>query len=91
MKKFFSFGKNRKESSDSSRSNRGSVVSRNGSVVSLSSVTQATTGGYEVREKDLGKLHKAVLQGDIAKIQMLVRKENINGFDKQKRYAMLSG
>lgn len=86
MKKFFSFGKSRKESSDSSQSKRGSVVSRHGSVVSLSSSMQVA-GGYEIREKDLGKLHKAVYNGDNTKLQALVKKGNLNEPDKMKRFA----
>ena len=86
MKKFFHFGRSKKETSESSQSKRGSLSSRHGSVVSLSSAIQ-NLGGYEIREKDLPKLHKAVVHGDVSKIQSLVKKENINALDKQKRLA----
>ncbi|XP_052059418.1 ankyrin repeat domain-containing protein 26-like isoform X12 [Mytilus californianus] len=40
--------------------------------------------GYEVREKDLPKLHKAVWNDDLAKVKSLVKKD-ANGLDKENR------
>ncbi|KAM9034355.1 ankyrin repeat domain-containing protein 7 [Sarcophilus harrisii] len=43
--------------------------------------------GYLIRDKDLGKLHKAAWIGDVAKVQklLLLRKHNVNDVDKVKR------
>lgn len=48
----------------------------NGSVLSV---------GYDLREKDLGKVHKAALQGDLAKLRHLAKKNDINQLDKENR------
>jgi hypothetical protein len=51
-------------------------------------VVGATGGlniGYEVREKDLPKLHKAVWNEDLGKVKSLVKKD-VNGLDKENRY-----
>ncbi|KAL8595237.1 hypothetical protein ACOMHN_043389 [Nucella lapillus] len=40
--------------------------------------------GYDVREKELGKLHKAAWAGDVAKVQQLAKK-NSSPLDKEKR------
>ncbi|XP_071153648.1 ankyrin repeat domain-containing protein 36C-like isoform X38 [Mytilus edulis] len=40
--------------------------------------------GYEVREKDLPKLHKAVWNDDLVKVKSLVKKD-VNGLDKENR------
>lgn len=42
--------------------------------------------GYDVREKELGKLHKAAWLGDLAKVQQLAKKDP-SPLDKEKRYS----
>ncbi|XP_050929149.1 ankyrin repeat domain-containing protein 26 isoform X2 [Lates calcarifer] len=51
----------------------------NGSVLSA---------GYELKEKDLGKVHKAALVGDLAKLKQLAKKNDINQLDKENRTAL---
>ncbi|CAK6950960.1 ankyrin repeat domain-containing protein 26 [Scomber scombrus] len=51
----------------------------NGSVLSV---------GYEVKEKDLGKVHKAALVGDLVKLKQLAKKNDINQLDKENRTAL---
>lgn len=41
--------------------------------------------GYEVREKDLPKLHKAAWTGDLSKVVQLVKKDT-SALDKENRY-----
>ncbi|XP_059834294.1 ankyrin repeat domain-containing protein 26 isoform X1 [Hypanus sabinus] len=41
--------------------------------------------GYELKEKDLGKLHKAASTGDLTKLRQLIKKKNVNQLDKQNR------
>ena len=73
MKKFFSFGK----SKDDDRR-------------SIKSVTRSPSGaesfsGYVVRDKDLGKIHKAAWSNDVSKIKQLAKKDH-NTLDKDGRY-----
>jgi hypothetical protein len=42
-------------------------------------------GGYDLKEKDLGKLHKAALLGDVPKLVQLAKKNDINQLDKENR------
>ncbi|XP_041853401.1 ankyrin repeat domain-containing protein 26 isoform X3 [Melanotaenia boesemani] len=51
----------------------------NGSVLSA---------GYDLKDKDLGKVHKAALQGDLAKLKQLAKKNDINQLDKENRTAL---
>ncbi|XP_071349203.1 ankyrin repeat domain-containing protein 26 isoform X7 [Trachinotus anak] len=51
----------------------------NGSVLSV---------GYELKEKDLGKVHKAASVGDLAKLKQLAKKNDINQLDKENRTAL---
>ncbi|XP_067906623.1 ankyrin repeat domain-containing protein 26 isoform X2 [Heterodontus francisci] len=51
-------------------------TSDTGSVVSV---------GYELKEKDLGKLHKAASTGDLPKLRQLIKKNYINQLDKENR------
>ncbi|XP_059182466.1 ankyrin repeat domain-containing protein 26-like [Centropristis striata] len=51
----------------------------NGSVLSA---------GYELKEKDLGKVHKAASVGDLAKLKQLAKKNDINQLDKENRTAL---
>ncbi|XP_042352084.1 ankyrin repeat domain-containing protein 26 isoform X3 [Plectropomus leopardus] len=51
----------------------------NGSVLSA---------GYDLKEKDLGKVHKAASVGDLAKLKQLAKKNDINQLDKENRTAL---
>ncbi|XP_024127488.1 ankyrin repeat domain-containing protein 26 isoform X7 [Oryzias melastigma] len=51
----------------------------NGSVLSA---------GYELKDKELGKIHKAALQADLGKLRQLVKKNDINQVDKENRTAL---
>uniref|UniRef100_A0A8C8RCQ4 Ankyrin repeat domain-containing protein 26 n=1 Tax=Pelusios castaneus TaxID=367368 RepID=A0A8C8RCQ4_9SAUR len=42
-------------------------------------------GGYELREKELGKLHRAAAGGDLGKLQQLLKKHDVNQLDKENR------
>ncbi|KAF7662436.1 hypothetical protein LDENG_00236180 [Lucifuga dentata] len=44
--------------------------------------------GYELKEKDLGKVHKAASVGDVAKLKQLFKKSDINQLDKENRTAL---
>ena len=74
MKKFFKFGSSKKKTPSSSQ-DKGSSRSLNKNEGAV----------YDIREKDLGKIHKAVWQGDSAKVEQLAKKE-VNSLDKEKRY-----
>ncbi|XP_070557904.1 ankyrin repeat domain-containing protein 26-like isoform X2 [Ptychodera flava] len=43
------------------------------------------TSGYEVKEKDLPKLHKAAWNGDLSKVKQLAKKGDVNQLDKANR------
>ena len=45
----------------------------------------ASSGGYDVNEKDLGKIHKAALLGDVSKLVQLSKKHDIHQLDKENR------
>uniref|UniRef100_A0A7N4Q110 Uncharacterized protein n=1 Tax=Sarcophilus harrisii TaxID=9305 RepID=A0A7N4Q110_SARHA len=78
MKKIFNFGK-KKGQSTSRPFNK---------VPSYFGVqTPYPTEGYQIRSKDLGKIHKAALLGDVAKVQQLLQlgKSTVNELDKMKR------
>ncbi|XP_074127115.1 uncharacterized protein LOC141544622 [Sminthopsis crassicaudata] len=49
--------------------------------------TPYPTEGYLIRSKDLRKIHKAALRGDVAKVQqlLLLGKNDVNDLDKVKR------
>ncbi|XP_041072390.1 ankyrin repeat domain-containing protein 26 isoform X2 [Carcharodon carcharias] len=51
-------------------------TSDTGSVVSV---------GYELKDKDLGKLHKAASTGDLPKLRQLIKKNDVNQLDKENR------
>ena len=61
MKKFFGFGKSKKDQGTGVSPGKG----------------QAGSGGpgYELKEKDLSKLHKAAWQGDLEKVKQLAKKD----------------
>ncbi|KAG7258765.1 hypothetical protein CRUP_037842 [Coryphaenoides rupestris] len=54
-----------------------SNTSDNGSTVS------GAGGGYDLKEKDLAKVHKAALLGDVLKLVQLAKKNDINQLDKE--------
>lgn len=78
MKKFFRFGKGKKDGSDTASN----VSSRRNSASSLVGV--GAVGGYEIKDKDLGKIHKAILKKDLDKVRRLATKE-VNSLDKESR------
>ena len=49
-----------------------------------SDFTENVGPGYSVRTKDLGKLHKAAWDGDLAKVKQLAKKD-ASPLDKEKR------
>ncbi|XP_052400014.1 coiled-coil domain-containing protein 144A isoform X8 [Carassius gibelio] len=53
--------------------------SETGSVLSAS---------YDLKEKDLAKIHKAAFSGDVAKIRQLAKKNDLNQLDKENRTAL---
>ncbi|XP_017160780.1 ankyrin repeat domain-containing protein 26 isoform X2 [Poecilia reticulata] len=48
----------------------------------------ALSDGYDLKDKDLGKIHKAVSQGDLTKLKPLAKKNDINQLDKENRTAL---
>ncbi|XP_028813701.1 ankyrin repeat domain-containing protein 26 isoform X10 [Denticeps clupeoides] len=44
--------------------------------------------GYDLKEKDLGKVHKAASTGDVAKLRQLAKKNDLNQLDKENRTAL---
>ncbi|XP_027128485.1 ankyrin repeat domain-containing protein 26 isoform X9 [Larimichthys crocea] len=48
----------------------------------------ALSVGYELKDKDLGKVHKAASVGDLAKLKQLAKKNDINQLDKENRTAL---
>ena len=83
MKKFFKFGKGRKESSEAA-SRTANVDSRHDSVTSL----VQSFGGYDVRDKDLSKLHRAAWTGDMQKLTQLVKSSRGTVVDKENRLSI---
>ncbi|XP_059392524.1 ankyrin repeat domain-containing protein 26 [Carassius carassius] len=53
--------------------------SETGSVLSAS---------YDVKDKALGKVHKAALSGDVVKLRQLAKKNDLNQLDKENRTAL---
>ncbi|CAN8210866.1 unnamed protein product [Coccothraustes coccothraustes] len=47
-----------------------------------------SAGAYELRQKDLGKLHRAAASGDLAQVRQGLRKYGIDGRDKAERTAL---
>ena len=48
-------------------------------------VSSDSSPGYQLKEKDLPKLHKAAWNGDLAKLQQLSKKTDVYTLDKQNR------
>ena len=44
-----------------------------------------SAGAYELRQKDLGKLHRAAASGDLAQVRQGLKKYGIDGRDKAER------
>ncbi|KAF7701994.1 hypothetical protein HF521_001277 [Silurus meridionalis] len=61
--------------------------SRKGSP-SASETASVLSVGYDLKEKDLGKLHKAAFTGDLAKLRQLAKKSDLNQLDKENRTAL---
>uniref|UniRef100_A0A4X1U3R2 Uncharacterized protein n=1 Tax=Sus scrofa TaxID=9823 RepID=A0A4X1U3R2_PIG len=76
MKKFFGFG------------SKTTVLSAGSSGEGSSGVNQLP--GYHVRDKDLGKIHRAACEGDVAKVEqiLLLRRNGPNDKDKRNRTAL---
>ncbi|XP_077121111.1 ankyrin repeat domain-containing protein 26 isoform X6 [Ranitomeya variabilis] len=70
MKKIFGFGRKKKSGPPSSTSETGSAQS---------------AGGYELREKELSKVHRAASSGDVARLRQLLPKQDVNQVDKESR------
>lgn len=76
MKKFFGFTRKKEQGSRSGAS---------------SSHSAAVGGGYELRSKDLSKLHRAAANGDLEKLQQLMKKHDLNQLDKANRFGWRAG
>ncbi|KAM9814963.1 uncharacterized protein ACBT44_009951 isoform 2-T2 [Syngnathus typhle] len=50
--------------------------------------TSVTTNASDIRENEMGKFHKAAWQGDMAKLEQLVKNVDINQLDKDNRTAL---
>ncbi|XP_036432152.1 ankyrin repeat domain-containing protein 26 isoform X6 [Colossoma macropomum] len=44
--------------------------------------------GYDLKEKDLGKVQKAAFTGDVTKLRQLAKKNDLNQLDKENRTAL---
>lgn len=73
MKKFFKFGKDKNKTLTPEPS---PTLSKHGSSGAIC--------GYEIREKDLGKLHKAAWNGELTKVKQLAKKD-ASPLDKENR------
>ncbi|KAJ7426966.1 ankyrin repeat domain-containing protein 26 [Willisornis vidua] len=58
---------------------------RKGQPPSGSASLPGPAGAYELRQKDLGKLHRAAASGDLAQVRQGLRKHSIDGRDKAER------
>lgn len=52
---------------------------------SPSETASVLSASYDVKEKDLGKVHKAAFSGDVAKFRQLAKKNDLNQLDKENR------
>ncbi|KAI5627115.1 ankyrin repeat domain-containing protein 26 isoform X1 [Silurus asotus] len=55
---------------------------------SASETASVLSVGYDLKEKDLSKLHKAAFNGDLAKLRQLAKKSDLNQLDKENRTAL---
>ncbi|XP_076122991.1 ankyrin repeat domain-containing protein 26 isoform X2 [Alosa pseudoharengus] len=53
-----------------------------------SDTTSVLSVGYDLKEKDLGKVHKAAAAGDVVKVKQLAKKNDLNQLDKENRTAL---
>ncbi|XP_054679672.1 ankyrin repeat domain-containing protein 26-like isoform X3 [Grus americana] len=74
MKRFFGFG-----------FGFGFGRKRKGQPPSGSASVPCPAGAYELRQKDLGKLHRAAASGDLARVRQGLKKHGIDGRDKAER------
>ncbi|XP_062954863.1 ankyrin repeat domain-containing protein 26 isoform X2 [Cynocephalus volans] len=87
MKKIFGLGNKKGESplgsSTSTRKNSAAAGQENDRRVN-------SLPGYDIRDRDLGKIHKAASVGDVSKVQqiLLLGKSGLNDRDKRKRTAL---
>ena len=58
---------------------------RKGHPPSGSASLPCPAGAYELRQKDLGKLHRAAASGDLAQVRQGLKKHGIDGRDKAER------
>ncbi|XP_075003173.1 ankyrin repeat domain-containing protein 26 isoform X3 [Calonectris borealis] len=58
---------------------------RKGQPASGSASLPCPAGAYELRQKDLGKLHRAAASGDLAQVRQGLKKYGIDGRDKAER------
>ena len=77
MKKFFRFGKEKKGNTPE--------PSPKPSRAAATAGEPGESPGYNVKEKDLPKLHKACWSGDIGKVKQLAKKD-ASPLDKENRY-----
>ena len=70
MKRIFGFGRKRK----------GQEQPPSGS-----GALPCPAGAYELRQKDLGKLHRAAASGDLAQVRQGLKKHGIDERDKAER------
>ncbi|TRY97025.1 hypothetical protein DNTS_001441 [Danionella cerebrum] len=52
---------------------------------SASETASVLSSNYDIKEKDLGKVHKAAFNGDLAKLRQLAKKNDLNQLDKENR------
>ncbi|XP_053093161.1 ankyrin repeat domain-containing protein 26 isoform X8 [Pangasianodon hypophthalmus] len=55
---------------------------------SASETASVLSVGYDLKEKDLGKVHKAAFTGDVTKLKQLAKKNDLNQLDKENRTAL---
>lgn len=84
MKRFFGFARKKEPAAVGSGPGASSSSSSAGAAA-------AVGGGYELRSKDLGKLHRAAANGDLEKLQQLAKKHDLNQLDKANRFAGRDG
>ena len=75
MKKLFGLGKHKKSPAKGAEG--------------AATTTTAKPKGYEVKDKDLGKLHKASWNGDVGKVRQLCKKD-ASPLDKENRLVGLT-
>lgn len=83
MKKFFGFGAGKGRSSPTFRTE---PMNGLGARADKNEEVNKSQRGYNVRVKDLKKIHRAAAVGDVAKVQrLLLLGKDVNKRDKMKR------